>query len=40
MLQEEYSYGREPKVIRIQGGVNPGITELVIKRLLVGDNIV
>ena len=31
MLQEEYSYGREPKVIRIQGGVNPGITELVLR---------
>jgi hypothetical protein len=31
MLQEDYSYGREPKVIRIQGGVNPGITELVLR---------
>nr|WP_308624796.1 hypothetical protein [uncultured Eisenbergiella sp.] len=31
MLLEDYSYGREPKVIRVQGGVNPGITELVLR---------
>ena len=31
MLQEEYGYGREPKIIRAQGGNNPGITELVLR---------
>ena len=31
MLQEEYGYGREPKIIRVQGGNNPGITELVLR---------
>lgn len=34
MLQEEYSYGRNPKVLEIRGGNNPGITELVLRRLL------
>lgn len=31
MLWEEYAYGREPKVIRLEPGVNPGITELVLR---------
>lgn len=30
-MQEEYSYGREPKVIRLEHGVNQGITELVLR---------
>ena len=33
MVQEEYSYGRHPKVIRIKPGNNPGITELVLREL-------
>ena len=31
MIREEYSYGREPKVLRVQGGFNDGITELVLR---------
>ena len=31
MIWEEYSYGREPKVIRLEHGVNQGITELVLR---------
>ena len=31
MIWDEYSYGREPKVLRIEGGVNEGITELVLR---------
>lgn len=30
-IQEEFSYGREPKVKRIAGGNNPGITELILR---------
>jgi len=33
MIWEEYSYGRHPKVIRMQEGDNPGITELVLREL-------
>ena len=33
MIEEDYNYGRHPKVIRIQGGNNPGITELVLREL-------
>lgn len=32
-IREEFSYGREPKVKRIQMGDNEGITELVLKEL-------
>ena len=31
MIGEEYSYGREPKVLRIEPGVNPGTTDLVLR---------
>lgn len=31
MIREEYSYGREPRVKRIESGSNDGITELVLK---------
>ena len=31
MIWEEYRYGREPKVIRVEGGWNEGITELVLR---------
>lgn len=31
MLREEFGYGREPKVKRIEMGANPGITELVLR---------
>lgn len=30
-IQDEFSYGREPKVKRIVMGNNPGITELVLR---------
>ena len=30
-IWDEYSYGRNSKVLRIQGGVNEGITELVLR---------
>lgn len=33
MLMDEYSYGRNNKVKKIQGGNNPGITELVLREL-------
>lgn len=33
MIEEEYSYGREPKVLRIEGGWNQGITELILREL-------
>lgn len=33
MIQEEFGYGREPKVLRILPGSNPGITELVLREL-------
>ncbi len=31
MLQEEFQYGRSEKVLRIQGGTNPGLTELILR---------
>jgi hypothetical protein len=31
MIQDEYSYGRSPKVVRLQNGINPGVTELVLR---------
>ncbi|MDO4284477.1 MAG: hypothetical protein Q4C60_03990 [Eubacteriales bacterium] len=31
MVEEEYGYGREPKVLRVTPGTNPGITELVLR---------
>lgn len=30
-IREEFSYGREQKVIRIEMGTNQGITELVLR---------
>lgn len=30
-IREEFSYGREPKVKRIEMGQNPGITELILR---------
>ena len=30
-IQEEFSYGREPKVKRIEMGNNPGITDLILR---------
>ena len=33
MIEEEYNHGRHPKVLRIQGGSNPGITELILREL-------
>ena len=30
-IREEFSYGREPKVIRIEMGSNQGITELILR---------
>lgn len=33
MIEEEYSYGRYPKVKRIKPGMNPGITDLVLREL-------
>ena len=32
-IEEEFSYGRAPKVKRIRQGSNPGITELVLREL-------
>lgn len=31
MLREEFSYGREPGVLRVEMGGNQGITELVLR---------
>lgn len=31
MIEEEYSYGREPKVLRVAPGDNQGITDLVLR---------
>ena len=31
MIREEYQYGREPRVLRVQGGWNEGISELVLR---------
>ncbi|MBT9775429.1 hypothetical protein GPL15_02765 [Clostridium sp. MCC353] len=33
MISEEYGYGREEKVLRMEGGWNQGITELVLREL-------
>ena len=30
-IKEEFSYGREPKVMRVEPGDNMGITELILK---------
>lgn len=30
-IKEEFSYGREPKVLRIQPGDNLGITDLILR---------
>lgn len=31
MLEEEFSYGRSDKVLRVVGGSNQGITELILR---------
>ncbi len=31
MVREEYSYSRSDKVVRVEGGSNQGITELVLR---------
>ncbi|MFA9422003.1 MAG: hypothetical protein ACERLG_00380 [Sedimentibacter sp.] len=31
MIEDKYSYGKHPKVIRIKQGSNPGITDLVLR---------
>lgn len=31
MLQEEFSYGRSKKVLRVVGGSNQGVTELILR---------
>ncbi|MCF0145899.1 MAG: Smr/MutS family protein [Eubacterium sp.] len=31
MIEDEYGYGRNGKVIRVRPGENPGITELVLR---------
>lgn len=31
MAMEEFGYGREPKVLRVVPGDNPGITELILR---------
>ena len=31
MIYDEFSYGRNSRVVRIQNGTNPGITELVLR---------
>lgn len=33
MIYDEYSNGRHSKVKRVQGGVNEGITELILREL-------
>lgn len=33
MIREEYSYGRDERVLRVEGGWNDGITELVLREL-------
>jgi len=33
MIWEEYDYGRHEKVLRIEGGWNQGITELILREL-------
>ena len=32
-IEDEFSYGREPKVKKIRQGNNPGITELVLREI-------
>ena len=32
-IMDEFSYGRNDKVIRVKPGSNPGITELVLREL-------
>jgi hypothetical protein len=31
MAEEEFGFGREPKVLRVVPGANPGITELILR---------
>lgn len=31
MIQEEYGYGREARVLRMEHGANQGITELILR---------
>ncbi len=31
MAAEEFGYGRNPRVLRVENGANPGITELVLR---------
>ncbi|HUM83755.1 MAG TPA: hypothetical protein PLN48_08245 [Lachnospiraceae bacterium] len=31
MAQEEFGWGRNPRVLRVENGANPGITELVLR---------
>lgn len=33
MVRDEYNYNRNPKVIRVKYGSNPGITDLVLREL-------
>lgn len=33
MIRDEYGYGREAKVLRIEDGTNQGISELVLREL-------
>ena len=32
-ILDEFSYGRDPKVLRVKPGANPGITELVLREI-------
>ncbi len=32
-IEDEFSYGRDSKVLRIRPGNNPGITELVLREM-------
>lgn len=32
-IEDEFSYGRESKVLRIRPGSNPGITELILREM-------
>lgn len=32
-IEEEFSYGRNPKVKRVRQGSNPGITELILREI-------
>jgi len=33
LILDEYSCGRNPKVIRVKAGSNPGITDLILREL-------